>query len=48
MDFAKARQRAALRANAWNISTRRIGGVRWFKFGRFTFTFCIATEYRSL
>lgn len=32
----------------FNISTRRIGGLRFVKVGRFCFSFCITRQYRSL
>lgn len=32
----------------FNISTRRIGGLRFIKLGRFCFSFCVTREYRSL
>ena len=32
----------------FNISTRRVGGIRFVKFGRFTFSFCVARSYRPL
>jgi len=31
-----------------NISTRRIGGIRFFKIGRFCFSFCLTRKYRAL
>jgi hypothetical protein len=31
-----------------NISTRRIGGLRWIKFGRLTIALCVSREYRPL
>lgn len=31
-----------------NISTRRVGGLRFVKLGRFTFMFCVARYYRPL
>lgn len=31
-----------------NISTRRVGGIRFVKFGRFCFSFCITREYKAL
>ena len=30
------------------ISTRRVGGIRFLKIGRFTFSFCVARSYRPL
>lgn len=32
----------------WNISTRRVGGLRFLKIGRLTFMFCLSREYRAL
>ena len=32
----------------FNISTRRVGGIRFLKIGRFTFSFCVARSYRQL
>lgn len=32
----------------FNISTRRIGGLRFVKVGRFCFSFCVTREYRGL
>jgi hypothetical protein len=31
----------------FNISTRRVGGLRFLKIGRLTFMFCVSREYRS-
>ncbi len=31
-----------------NISTRRIGGLRFIKIGRLCLSFCITSSYRSL
>jgi hypothetical protein len=31
-----------------NISTRRVGGLRFVKIGRFTFMFCVSREYSAL
>jgi len=33
---------------AINFSTRRVGGLRFVKLGRFTFMFCVSREYRPL
>lgn len=33
---------------AFNISTRKVGGLRFIKLGRFTFMFCLSREYRPL
>lgn len=30
----------------FNISTRRVGGLRFVKIGRLTFSFCISRQYR--
>lgn len=32
----------------FNISTRRVGGLRFVKVGRLCFIFCVTREYRSL
>lgn len=32
----------------FNVSTRRIGGLRFFKIGRLCFSFCLTREYRPL
>jgi hypothetical protein len=32
----------------FNVSTRRVGGIRFVKIGRFTFSFCISRSYRPL
>jgi hypothetical protein len=32
----------------FNISTRRVGGLRFLKIGRLTFMFCVSREYRRL
>jgi hypothetical protein len=34
--------------NVFNFSTRRVGGLRFVKLGRFTFMFCVSREYRPL
>lgn len=31
-----------------NISTRKVGGLRFLKVGRFCLAFCITREYRKL
>ena len=31
--------------NYFNISTRKVGGLRFVKLGRFCFMFCISKEY---
>jgi hypothetical protein len=33
---------------AFNVSMRKVGGLRFIKLGRFTFMFCISKEYRPL
>jgi hypothetical protein len=35
-------------SHLFNISTRRVGGIRFLKIGRFTFSFCVARSYKSL
>lgn len=32
----------------FNFSTRRVGGLRFIKVGRFTFMFCVSRKYRAL
>jgi hypothetical protein len=32
----------------FHISTRRIGGLRFIKIGRFCFSFCLTSAYRAL
>jgi hypothetical protein len=32
----------------FNFSTRKVGGLRFIKFGRITFMFCLSKEYRPL
>ena len=32
----------------FNFSTRRIGGLRFFKLGRLCLSFCVTREYRAL
>lgn len=34
--------------NALNITTRKNGGLRFVKVGRFFFAFCVCKEYRPL
>jgi hypothetical protein len=31
-----------------NVSTRKVGGLRFVKLGRFTFMFCLSKEYKAL
>ncbi|HLZ24554.1 MAG TPA: hypothetical protein VKQ30_20760 [Ktedonobacterales bacterium] len=31
-----------------NFSTRRVGGLRFVKLGRFTFMFCLSRTYRPM
>lgn len=31
-----------------NFSTRKVGGLRFIKLGRFTFMFCLSRQYKSL
>jgi hypothetical protein len=35
-------------AKIFNISTRKVGGIRFLKIGRFCFSFCVTREYRPL
>ena len=32
----------------FNVSTRKVGGLRFVKLGRFTFMFCVSREYKAL
>lgn len=32
----------------FNISFRRVGGIRFLKIGRLTFSFCVSRAYRPL
>lgn len=32
----------------FNISYRRVGGLRFIKIGRLCFSFCITAEYRAI
>jgi hypothetical protein len=32
----------------FNISTRRVGGIRFFKIGSLCLSFCITSGYKSL
>jgi len=32
----------------FNVSFRRVGGLKFLKVGRFTFMFCVAREYRAI
>jgi len=34
--------------SVFNISARRVGGIRFLKVGRFCFSFCLTREYRPL
>jgi hypothetical protein len=36
------------RVSIINFSTRKVGGLRFVKLGRFTFMFCVSREYRPL
>ena len=33
---------------AFNVSTRKIGGIRFVKLGRFCFSFCVTKTYKPL
>lgn len=33
---------------AINVSTRKVGGLRFVKLGRFCFMFCLTKEYKPL
>lgn len=32
----------------FNVCTRRVGGIRFLKIGRFCFSFCLTRAYRPL
>jgi hypothetical protein len=32
----------------FNISTRKVGAIRFVKIGRFCFSFCISKQYRPI
>lgn len=32
----------------FNVSTRKVGGIRFLKIGRLTFAFCISRTYRPM
>ena len=34
--------------NIFNISMRKVGGIRFLKIGRFCFSFCVTRSYRPL
>ena len=44
----KGQGRAITKTRAWNLSTRKVGGLRFVKLGRICFSFCITREYRPL
>ena len=46
--FARAASLTRLAPPLINFSTRKVGGLRFVKLGRFTFMFCISKEYKSL
>ena len=35
-------------AKLLNVSTRKVGGLRFIKIGRFCVSFCVTQNYRSL
>lgn len=37
----------ALWAN-WNISTKKVGGLRFIKLGRICFSFCVTKQYKPM
>ncbi len=41
-------KQAADDAKILNVSTRKIGGLRFIKIGRFCVSFCVTQNYRSL
>lgn len=32
----------------FNFDTRRVGGIRFVKIGRLTFSFCVSQEFRRI
>lgn len=32
----------------FNVSTRKVGGIRFLKIGRLTFSFCVSARYRPI
>jgi hypothetical protein len=32
----------------FNLSSRKVGGIRFLKIGRFCFSFCLTREYKAL
>lgn len=32
----------------FNFDTRRVGGIRFLKLGRLTFSFCVSAEFRPI
>jgi hypothetical protein len=34
--------------NLFNISYRKVGGLRFLKLGRLCFSFCVTAEYKAL
>lgn len=34
-------------SNIFNISSRKVGGIRFLKIGRFCFSFCLTQEYKA-
>ena len=32
----------------FNVSTRKVGGIRFLKIGRLTFAFCVSRAYRPM
>lgn len=32
----------------FNVSTRKVGGIRFLKIGRLTFAFCLSRAYRPM
>ena len=41
-------KQAADDAKLVNLSTRKVGGLRFIKIGRFCLSFCVTQNYRSL
>lgn len=45
---APRRRRDRRRARAVNVSTRRVGGLRFLKIGRLCVSLCVTRDYRPL
>ena len=47
-DAAQYRPAPAVHHPVINISTRKVGGIRFLKLGRFCFAFCVTKKYTPL